>query len=84
MLSLVVLTEVQFPLSSLLYFMTYCTSPLGSVGGSQFSSTPPWNTLVMVIFLDGDGSFIKSAMLLYNSYRIEVHYSVAGDFMWYC
>jgi len=26
------------------------------VGGSQFSSTPSWNTLVMVTFLGGEGS----------------------------
>ena len=40
--------------------MTQCTSPLGSVGGSQFSSIPSWYTLVMVISLGGEGTVERS------------------------
>ena len=39
------------------YLMMYCRmSPLGSLGGIQFSSIPLSNTLVIVRCLGGDGA----------------------------
>jgi len=38
------------------------------VGGSQFSSTPSWNTLVMVTFLGGEGSVgLRVYIVLYTA-----------------
>ena len=49
--------------------MKYCTSPLGAVGGSQFSSIPATSLLVMDSILGGDGPVHQEIVMYTMKHR---------------